>query len=282
MAQVSKKTINVRGDLVDLTEPCIMGIVNFTPDSFFENSRVNSHQEVVDRVGLMQEQGARMIDVGGYSTRPGALEVSVENELDRVLAMVEPIKKNFSNLIISVDTFRSQVARAAVQAGADIINDVSGGILDPLMFDAVADLGVPYILMHMRGTPATMAQLTDYDNLVVDIIRELKGKVEELRSKGVTDIIIDPGFGFAKTISQNFELLRDMAEFKQLGYPILAGLSRKATIYKTLNITATEALNGTTVLNTLALERGASILRVHDVKEAVETVKLWQATQRIN
>lgn len=282
MAQVSKKTINVGGRLIDLTEPLVMGIVNFTPDSFYKNSRVDSHQAVVDRVGLMQLEGAAIIDVGGYSTRPGAQEVSVAEETDRVLSMVTPINKNFPDLIISVDTFRSQVAKAAVLSGAHIVNDVSGGTLDEEMFDIVAALGVPYILMHMRGTPATMAQLTDYDNLIVDVLKELKLKVDVLRNKGVADIIIDPGFGFAKSIPQNFELLRDLSEFKLLGYPILAGLSRKATIYKTLGVTAEDALNGTTVLNTLALERGASILRVHDVKEAVETVKLWNATQRIN
>lgn len=269
------------GRLVDLSTPLVMGIVNFTPDSFYSNSRVSSGQAVLDKVGNMVEEGAAIIDVGGYSTRPGAAEVSEQEESDRVLAVIQPVKKYFPDIIISVDTFRSQVAAAAIEAGGHIINDVSGGTLDEQMFDTVAALRVPYILMHMRGTPETMNQLTHYDNLVVDIIRELKGSIDTLRQKGVTDIWVDPGFGFAKNIEQNFSLLKDLREFKQLGYPVLVGLSRKATIYKTLNILPEQALNGTTVLNTLALERGASILRVHDVKEAVEVVKLWTATQRI-
>ncbi|REA63136.1 dihydropteroate synthase [Dyadobacter luteus] len=281
MAQVNKKTVNVGGRLVDLSTPLVMGIVNFTPDSFYSNSRVSSGQAMLDKVGNMIEEGAAIVDVGGYSTRPGAAEVSEQEESDRVLAVIEPVKKYFPDIIISVDTFRSQVAAAAIEAGGHIINDVSGGTLDEQMFDTVAALRVPYILMHMRGTPETMNQLTHYDNLVVDIIRELKSSIDTLRQKGVTDIWVDPGFGFAKNIEQNFSLLKDLREFEQLGYPVLAGLSRKATIYKTLNILPEQALNGTTVLNTLALERGASILRVHDVKEAVEVIKLWTATQRI-
>lgn len=282
MAQVNKKTVNVGGRLIDLSTPLVMGIVNFTPDSFYSDSRVGSEQAVLEKVGKMIEEGAAIIDVGGYSTRPGAAEVDAQEESDRVLSVIEPVKKYFPDIIISVDTFRSQVAEAAVKAGGHIINDVSGGTLDEQMFDTVAALRVPYILMHMRGTPETMNQLTDYNNLVVDIIRELKSSIDVLRQKGVADIWVDPGFGFAKTIEQNFSLLKDLQEFEQLGYPVLVGLSRKATIYKTLNILPEQALNGTTVLNTLALERGASILRVHDVKEAVEVVKLWKATQRIH
>lgn len=282
MAQVSKKTINLRGRLVDLSVPLVMGIVNSTPDSFYKGSRINSSDAVVDRVGVMLNEGASLVDIGGYSTRPGALEVSLEEETDRVLSVVVPLAKYFPELIISIDTFRSDVARAAIQHGAHIVNDVSGGALDEQMFDTVAELGVPYILMHMRGTPETMSQLTDYDNLVVDIIRELKGKINTLRQNGVVDVLVDPGFGFAKNISQNFEILKNLSEFALLGCPVLAGLSRKGTIYKTLGIEAEDALNGTTVLNTLALEQGASILRVHDVKPAVEAVKLWMATQRIN
>jgi len=282
MAQVNKKTINLRGRLVDLSVPLVMGIVNSTPDSFYIGSRVDSSAAVVDRVGVMLNEGASLIDVGGYSTRPGAAEVSASEETDRVLSVIDPLRNYFPDLIISVDTFRSDIARAAIDKGADIINDVSGGALDEDMFDTVARLGVPYILMHMRGTPGTMSQLTDYDNLVVDIIKELKGSLDRLRQKGVADIWIDPGFGFAKNISQNFEILKNLSEFKQLGCPILAGLSRKGTIYRTLGIDAEDALNGTTVLNTLALEQGASILRVHDVKAAAEAVKLWIATQRLN
>ncbi|HEV7378829.1 MAG TPA: dihydropteroate synthase [Dyadobacter sp.] len=281
MAQVKKKTVNVRGRLVDLSTPLVMGIVNATPDSFYGNSRVNSEQAVIDRVGGMIDEGVSIIDVGGYSTRPGATGVSEQEEIERLLAVIEPVKKYYSEIIISVDTFRSEVARQAIGAGGDIVNDVSGGTLDEFMFDTVASLRVPYILMHMRGTPETMNQLTGYGNLVVDVIKELKVRIDILRQKGVSDIWVDPGFGFAKTIEQNFKLLNDLREFKELGYPILVGLSRKATIYKTLGILSEEALNGTTVLNTLALERGASILRVHDVKAAVEAVKLWTATQRI-
>ena len=280
MVQVSKKTINVRGELVDLSTPLVMGILNMTPDSFYAVSRVSSLDAVLERVDRMHQDGASIIDIGGYSTRPGAEEISTAEEIERIESIIGPVHKNFPDLIISVDTFRSEVARKAVMQGADIINDVAGGTLDELMFDTVASLGVPYILMHMRGTPENMNTLTEYSNLTGDIIKDLKVKVDSLRQKGVADILIDPGFGFAKNIEQNFRLLGDLAEFNQLGYPLLVGLSRKATIYKTLGITAEVALNGTSVLNTIALQNGASILRVHDVKEASEAVKLWKATQQ--
>ena len=268
--------------MLDLTIPRVMGILNLTPDSFYADSRVGSVEEVIERVGLMSQEGATFVDLGGYSTRPGAREVSLEEEIERIESVIEPIDKYFPKLIISIDTFRSQVARKAVEKGADIINDVSGGTLDADMFDTVAELGVPYVLMHMRGTPQTMNELTYYERLVPDILKDLTGKIGELRQKGVTDIIVDPGFGFAKTISQNFELMGNLSEFNLLGYPVLAGISRKATIYKTLGINADEALNGTTVLNTIALSQGASILRVHDVKPAAEAVKLWMATEGVN
>lgn len=277
MLQVSKKTLNIRGQLLDPSEPVVMGILNITPDSFFSGSRVGSENELVDRAGRMLHEGAGMIDIGGYSTRPGAREVGAEEEGDRIISAVEPLAKFFPDLIISVDTFRAVVAERAVVGGAHLVNDVAGGTLDPEMFDTVARLHVPYVLMHMRGTPQTMNQLTTYERLVPDILQDLKVKVEILRSKGVADLIIDPGFGFAKTIPQNFELMRNLGEFGVLGYPVLAGISRKTTIYKTLDISPDEALNGTTVLNTLALQQGASILRVHDVKPAVEAVKLWIA-----
>lgn len=280
MVQVSKKTINVRGELVDLSTPLVMGILNMTPDSFYAESRVSSLDAVLERIDRMHQDGAPIIDIGGYSTRPGAEEISIAQEIERIESIIGPVRKNFPDLIISVDTFRSEVARKAVVLGADIINDVAGGTLDELMFDTVASLGVPYILMHMRGTPETMNTLTKYSNLAGDIIKDLKIKVDLLRQKGVADILIDPGFGFAKNIGQNFRLLDDLAEFHQLGYPLLVGLSRKATIYKTLGITAEDALNGTSVLNTIALQNGASILRVHDVKQAAEAVKLWKATQQ--
>ena len=282
MTQVSKKTINVGGALLELSFPRVMGILNITPDSFYEKSRLGSLDAVLERVGTMETEGATLIDIGGYSTRPGAKEVSIQEEIDRIESIIEPVDKYFPKLIISIDTFRSKVAKRAVEKGADIINDVSGGDLDADMFDTVAELGVPYVLMHMRGTPQTMGELTQYDNLIPDILKEMSRKIVALRYKGVKDIIVDPGLGFAKSAVQNFELLRNLSEFKQLGYAVLAGISRKATIYKTLNVSADEALNGTTVLNTVALQQGASILRVHDVKPAVEAVKLWMATTGMN
>lgn len=277
MLQVSKKTLNIRGKLFDLSEPVVMGILNITPDSFFSGSRVGSEEEIVERAGQMLLEGAGMIDVGGYSTRPGAREVDAQEESDRIESAVTPLAKYFPELVISVDTFRAVVAERGIRSGAHIVNDVAGGTLDDEMFDTVARLRVPYILMHMRGTPQTMNQLIGYQQLVSDILRDMKQKVDLLRNKGVADLIIDPGFGFAKTIPQNFTLMRHLSDFGLLGYPVLAGISRKTTIYKTLNISADEALNGTTVLNTLALQQGASILRVHDVRPAVEAVKLWMA-----
>ena len=277
MLQVSKKTLNIRGSLMDLSAPVVMGIINITPDSFYSGSRVAAVDEVVEKAGRMLSEGAGMIDIGGYSTRPGAREVGAQEEGDRIESAIAPLAKFFPDLIISVDTFRAEVAERGICKGAHIINDVAGGTLDDAMFETVARLRVPYILMHMRGTPQTMNSLTDYERLVPDILRDLRQKVAVLQSKGVADLIIDPGFGFAKTIAQNFELMRELKQFQLLGYPVLIGISRKTTIYKTLHISPEEALNGTTVLNTLALERGASILRVHDVKPAVEAVKLWMA-----
>lgn len=278
MAQVSKKTIKIQGRLLDLSVPKVMGILNITPDSFYSGSRMKSMAEVTDSAGQMLEDGALMLDIGGYSTRPGAREVGIEEELDRVVPVIAQLNKYFPELIISVDTFRSKVAYQSVLNGADIINDVAGGNLDDEMFKTVAELGVPYILMHMRGTPETMSKLTDYDALVPNVLRELQGKLIRLRDMGVSDVIVDPGFGFAKTISQNFSLMKDLSEFHKLGCPLLVGISRKGLIYNTLKITAAEALNGTTILNTISLQHGASILRVHDVKPAFEAVKLWKAT----
>ena len=278
MVQVNKKTLNIRGRITNLDTPLVMGILNITTDSFFAGSRVVSYDQLLDRAGEMVREGAGIIDIGGYSTRPGAADIDASEESDRVESAVAPLNKYFPELIISVDTFRSVVARRAVEAGAHIVNDVSGGDLDGEMFDTVAELKVPYVLMHMRGTPQTMNQMTVYRQLVTDILIDLKQKVDSLRDKGVTDILIDPGFGFAKTTGQNFILMHHLSEFELLGYPILVGISRKAAIYKTLDITAEEALNGTTVLNTIALQNGASVLRVHDVKAAVEAVKLWMST----
>ncbi len=278
MVQVSKKTIKIQGRLLDLSVPKVMGILNITPDSFYSGSRMKSMAEVTDSAGQMLEDGALMLDIGGYSTRPGAREVGIEEELDRVVPVIAQLNKYFPELIISVDTFRSKVAYQSVLNGADIINDVAGGNLDDEMYKTVAELGVPYILMHMRGTPETMSKLTDYDALVPNVLRELQGKLIRLRDMGVSDVIVDPGFGFAKTISQNFSLMKDLSEFHKLGCPLLVGISRKGLIYNTLKITAAEALNGTTILNTISLQHGASILRVHDVKPAFEAVKLWKAT----
>lgn len=265
------------GNLVSLDTPKVMGILNVTPDSFYQGSRTSALEDIVTKAGQMLEEGAFILDIGGYSTRPGADDISIETELERVLPAIEAIHKAFPDAYISIDTFRSGVAKAAVAVGASLVNDVSGGNLDDQMFKTVAALKVPYILMHMRGTPGTMKELTNYDHLLNDIASELSAKCSTLKSLGVADIIIDPGFGFAKTIEQNYDILRNLGYFKRLKLPILAGLSRKSMIYKRLDSTAQEALNGTTALNMAALINGASILRVHDVKEASETIKLYQA-----
>ncbi len=279
MPKVTKKTLNCRGRLVDLAQPAVMGILNITPDSFFAGSRV-ALDETISTAGKMLDEGATFLDIGGYSTRPGAAEVSPTEEADRVLPVIESILTSFPDALISIDTFRASVARQAVESGASLINDVSGGTIDPAMFDTVAELSqsmsVPYILMHMRGTPQTMQSLATYQNLVTDVIDELAIRLVELLALDIKDIILDPGFGFAKTPTQNFELLNHLDAFHVFDQPILVGISRKTTIWKTLNIKADEALNGTTVLNTVALLKGASILRVHDVREAVEAVKLTQ------
>jgi dihydropteroate synthase len=278
MPKFTKKTLNCRGRIVDLTRPAVMGILNITPDSFYGGSRTDTRQ-AVDRAGQMLTEGATFIDIGGYSTRPGATDIGPTEEADRVLPVIEAIDRAFPDALISVDTFRASVARLAVGAGASLINDVAGGTLDPAMFGTVAELGVPYILMHLRGTPQTMQSLTGYGDLVPDIIDELGCRRAELRALGVADIVLDPGFGFAKTPAQNFKLLNQLADFQIFDEPLLVGLSRKSTIWRTLGITADNALNGTTVLNTVALLRGAAILRVHDVREAVEAVTLVQALE---
>ncbi|GAB3880940.1 dihydropteroate synthase [Spirosoma agri] len=275
MPKVTKKTLNCRGRLVSLETPVVMGILNSTPDSFFAGSRI-SLEKTVDTAQKMLADGATFLDIGGYSTRPGAAEVSPDEESDRVLPVIEAILASFPDALLSVDTFRASVARQAVDAGAVLVNDVGGGTLDPAMFDTVATLGVPYVLMHMRGTPATMQSMTTYQNLVTDLLDELAVRLAALRALGQKDVLIDPGFGFAKTPEQNFFLLNQLDAFDLFDEPLLVGLSRKTTIWKTLKISADEALNGTTVLNTIALMKGASILRVHDVREAVEAIKLTQ------
>ena len=277
-----KKTLNIAGTLLNLATPQVMGILNITPDSFYAGSRFDSVEAALQQAAAMLAAGATLLDVGGHSTRPGAEAVSEAEELNRVLPVVEAIARQLPEAIISIDTFRASVARQAVGAGAHLINDISGGNLDENMFQTVAHLDIPYVLMHSRGTPQTMQQLTHYDNLVVDIIFELQQKIAQLRALHVKDIIVDLGFGFAKTAAQNFELLGQLEAFAVLDCPLLVGVSRKSMIWRTLNIKSEDALNGTTVLNTLALLKGASVLRVHDVKEAVEAVKLLAQTKTIS
>lgn len=266
--------LKCKDKLLDLSKPLVMGILNITPDSFYEGSRMKSKDAILATVQTMLEEGASIIDIGGVSTRPGAATVSLEEELNRVIPAIDRIVDEFPDVIISVDTFRAEVASKAVRAGASIVNDVSGGRLDSKMFETIAELDVPYVLMHSRGDSKNMQSLTDYKNVVQDVISELSRDLQKLRSLGVKDIIIDPGFGFAKTIDQNYELLNELEHFKVLGCPLLVGVSRKSMIYKRLKISPEEALNGTTVLNTIGVTKGAKILRVHDVKEAMQVVGL--------
>lgn len=272
-------SLNIRGSLYEIKRPQVMGIINVTPDSFYAGSRVDL-SEVLARVEVMLRDGADMLDLGGYSTRPGAAEVSAEEEVDRLLPAIDKIRSRYEDVIISIDTFRADVARACMEHGADIINDISGGDMDPEMFATVAELNAPYILMHTRGTPATMQSLTDYEDVTAEVLKDLAFKCDRLRQMGVSDIIIDPGYGFAKTVDQNYELLGNQRAFEALGCPILTGISRKTMIWKELGITPAESLNGTTALNMLALMNGADILRVHDVKEASETVRIYEAYRR--
>lgn len=269
-------TINCRGRLIDLSEPKVMAIVNVTPDSFYSGSRCPSTEAALARADEALAQGADILDLGAYSTRPGAAEVLADEEWQRLQSVVTELRRRHPQAVISIDTFRSSVAERAVDAGADIINDVSGGTLDEQMFATVARLQVPYILMHMRGTPATMQQHTTYNNLLADVIAELSQPLRRLTDMGVHDVIIDPGFGFAKTLEQNYELFAHLSEFSVFNRPVLVGISRKSMIYKLFNITPEQSLSATTALNLLALKNGASILRVHDVPEAVQVVKMWQ------
>lgn len=267
--------INVRGSLMDLSVPKVMGIINVTPDSFYGKSRLTDEDDIITVATEMIEDGADILDVGGYSTRPGADEISYEEERGRVITAVKIIARELPEAVISVDTFRSEIAREAVlEYGASIINDISGGETDPEMFRTVEKLKVPYILMHMQGVPGTMQHNPVYDDVVADILKWFGERITRLQSMGVADIIIDPGFGFGKTAAHNFEMLRRLGEFSVSGLPLLAGISRKSMIWRTLDITPEDALTGTIVLNTVALMKGADILRVHDVKEAVEAVKL--------
>jgi len=268
-------TLNCKGRLLVIDKPLVMGIINVTPDSFYEESRQQSIDSVLQQVTKMLEEGADIIDVGGQSTRPGSERISVDEELKRVIPVIESINKKFPDTIISIDTYQSKVAAACVDAGASVINDISAGSMDEGMIETVAKFKVPYICMHMKGTPENMQEKAEYENVTAEVLDFFINKIDELKRAGINDIIIDPGFGFAKNIKQNFKLLKELSAFKMLGKPILAGLSRKSTIYKTLGITPEEALNGTTSLNTLALQNGANILRVHDVKDAKEAINLF-------
>ena len=267
-------TINCAGTLIDLNTPKVMGILNQTPDSFYDGGRYSNTKAVLDQVEQMLFNGASFIDVGGYSSRPGAADVSEQEELNRVIPTIKAVIKAFPDAVISIDTFRSGVAKAALQEGAAMINDISAGNLDPKIYQVAARHQVPYILMHMRGTPQTMTTLTDYDNVVMEVAQDLAKKLKEIRSYGVNDLIVDPGFGFAKNLEQNYSLLGKLDHLKLLNAPILVGLSRKSMIYKLLHTDPENALNGTTAANTIALLKGASILRVHDVAPAMEVVKL--------
>jgi dihydropteroate synthase len=277
------KYINVGGNLLDLSIPRVMGIINVTPDSFYEGSRVTEEKDIISTAAGMVEDGADILDIGGYSSRPYAAVVSTEDEEKRVLNAIRIIRTELPGTIISIDTFRSGIALKAVREyGVHIINDISGGEADTKMFDVVQELNVPYIMMHMKGNPETMQDNPVYDDVVADILRWFANKIVRLQSAGVKDIILDPGFGFGKTIKQNFEILNRFADFSVAVLPMLAGVSRKSMIWKTLGITPSEALNGTSVLNAVALMGGADILRVHDIKEAVQTVRLIKQLKNIS
>ena len=270
-------TINCKGQLIDLSKPKVMGILNVTPNSFFDGGKYKNADEIVAQVQKMLSEGATFIDIGAYSSKPNAEFVSVEEEIARIVPIVELLVQQFPNILISIDTFRSEVAEACILKGAALINDISAGKLDDLMLGVVAKYKVPYIMMHMRGTPQTMQTLTEYEDLIKEMLLYFSERIAAARSLGINDLIVDPGFGFAKTLEQNYEVLQKMELFQQLELPILSGISRKSMIYKVLNTNASESLNGTTTLNTISLVRGASILRVHDVKEAVECVTLFNA-----
>lgn len=272
-----KETINAGGKLIDLSTPKVMGIINLTPDSFYAGSRKPLISDALLQANKMQAEGADFLDIGAYSSRPGADDISVQEETDRLLPVVELIAANHPDLILSIDTFRANVAEAAIKAGAHIINDISGGQLDDAMFATVARLQVPYILMHMKGTPQNMNQMAQYENVFIEVLDYFAERCYSLKQLGVNDIIIDPGFGFAKTQEHSYTLMNRLNEFDILQLPLLAGVSRKRMVYKITGGTAEDALNGTTALNTIALMKGVNILRVHDVKEAVEAVKIFQA-----
>ena len=267
-------TINCKGTLVDFSSPKVMGILNITPDSFFDGGKYQHKKAILTQTEKMLKEGATFIDVGAYSSRPGADHVSEEEELRRILPAVALLLREFPDIYLSIDTFRSRVAKKTIEAGAAVINDISGGNMDALMFKTIAQLQVPYILMHMQGTPQTMKHLPSYEHIPTDLIQFFSEKIDELRRLQINDVIIDVGFGFGKTVLHNFQLLKELHHFQTFNLPLLAGVSRKSMLYKTLNIHPNDALNATTSANTIALLHGANILRVHDVKEAVECIKI--------
>jgi len=269
-------TINCLGTLVDLSEPKVMGILNLTPDSFYDGGKYTQIDQAIIRASKMLDEGATFIDIGGYSSRPGAIDISVEEEERRLIPVIRQLIDTFPDILISVDTFRASIAKKAVEVGAALVNDISAGSLDQEMIKTVGDLSVPYIMMHMRGTPQTMRTLINYEDVTKQVIRYFSEKVTLARKHKINDLIIDPGFGFAKNIEQSFEILENLDMMQMLDLPILAGLSRKSMIYKTLDIAAGSALNGTSAMHMIALSKGSKILRVHDVKEAIECVKLFR------
>lgn len=275
-----KVTLNSNGKLIDLSRPAVMAILNLTPDSFYSQSRINNIDDALKRTATFIQEGAQFIDIGAYSSRPGAADVSEVEELQRLIPIVEAITKNFPEIFISIDTFRAKVAEAAILSGAHLINDIAAGNLDEAMFETVAKLQVPYIMMHMKGTPQNMQENPVYENITNEVLSYFIEKTNQLQKLGVKDIIIDPGFGFAKNTEHNYQLLQQMGSFRLLKLPILVGFSRKSMITKVLNIKPEQALNGTSILNTVALQKGATILRVHDVKAAVECIKLVEMVNK--
>lgn len=270
-----KHTLNIRGGLIDLTRPKVMGILNITPDSFYDGGRYSGNDLVIERVEKLLSEGATFIDIGAFSSRPGALQITEDEEYNRLKPVVTLVRKKYPESIISVDTFRSSIARKMVgEYGVDMINDISAGIMDNEMFNTIADLHVPYVMMHMKGTPAKMQDNPTYDNVTSEILTYFSEKLHALKLLGVPDIIVDPGFGFGKTLDHNYELLANLDSFNMMELPIMAGLSRKSMIYKFFDTSPDEALNGSTVLHTIALLKGVDILRVHDVKEAIEAIAL--------
>jgi dihydropteroate synthase len=270
------KTINCKGNLIDLLTPKVMGIINLTPDSFYDGGKLSSEKEIIQQAKKMLEEGATFLDLGGYSSRPGAKFVSETDELNRVLPVVKLLIKEFPTVNLSIDTFRSPIAKKCLENGACMINDISAGLLDPNMLEVIANYQVPLVMMHMRGNPETMMLNTNYKDLTNEVLYFFSERISKARSLGINDIIVDPGFGFSKKLDQNFELFNDLELFSSLKTPVLVGISRKSMIQKKINTSAKESLNGTTALHAIALQKGVSILRVHDVKEAFETISLLQ------